>query len=447
MRGSFSLGDRYGRNILLLYLFHLFNNIAISIVANFLFLDALFLRMGLPYSSIGTIKGLGFLIPMVLLLPLSVFIQSWNKDREIVAIGYLFRVSLPLLFFFLPSSGLPIPTKTFLATLILIMVHLFPIIANNSIHVLMSTYLPRERMGKHITWINVIWTLPGFLLAIPAARYLDTFNTAPDWQFYRVLMVLMIVTGLVQLLASGLIMALPKRDVEGATATKPLLKDSLAPFLDREFRILLTVILLFSVASSMISSFINPYLIKVAGLQLGLISLIGAGISILSIVILPLWGRLLDTFGGRSSVQLALIGSLLSVGILLAPIPLAIYLFALGLWDGQRGAFGSGMLAANQYLVLSLGAKGQRSVYFAAATALTGVGWFVGSTLAGLLLDILEPSVGLPMAYRTLFGATVILFLVLLFFSRHLPRGGHLAGSTSSLRMFRTFRNVFGRVR
>ena len=51
-----------------LYLFHVFNGLAVTIVANYLFIDRLFLRLGLNMSQFGLIKGLSLSLPFVVTL-------------------------------------------------------------------------------------------------------------------------------------------------------------------------------------------------------------------------------------------------------------------------------------------------------------------------------------------------------------------------------------------
>ncbi|MBT3272055.1 MAG: hypothetical protein HN368_02790, partial [Spirochaetales bacterium] len=90
-------------NLRKIYLFHFFNNIAISVVANFLFLDRIFLRLNLNMAQFGAIKGFAYLLPMGINLLLSPVMGKFNRDREIVAIGYIIRSFLPLSFLLLPN--------------------------------------------------------------------------------------------------------------------------------------------------------------------------------------------------------------------------------------------------------------------------------------------------------------------------------------------------------
>ena len=238
-----------------IYAFHFFNNIAISVVANFLFLDQIFLRMDLNMQQFGVIKGFAYLLPMGINLLLSPFIGRFNRDREIVGIGYLIRVSLPLLFLILPRY---INDKSTLAAAgagILITVHIFPIIANNCIQMLVRSNVPQKSLGTHLSWITVIWTLPGFLLAIPLSRLLENNSAGSDQEFYRTMFLIMLSTGLVEIIASIIIMRIPRQRL----AKKPDLRfrDILLPFRNNSFRNLLRNVVVFGTLISMVSAFIN----------------------------------------------------------------------------------------------------------------------------------------------------------------------------------------------
>lgn len=440
------------RDIQRLYLFHLFNNIAISIVANFLFLDKVFLRMGLSFSSIGVIKGVSYLIPMTLNLLLSPYVLKLNRNREIVAIGYLFRVFLPLILLMIPDHEIKDSQLVIMIAAIMVAIHIFPIIANNSINTIIRSTIPHKVLGKHLTWINVIWTLPGFVIAIPLSKYLDGFAHASDDQFYHAVFLCMVYTGLVQIVSSTIIMFLPNPRPYKVIDTSSVFDRILSPFKDKEFNPLLRAIMVFSISSSMITTFINPYLILVRGLTLTTISLISAIVSFLSIVTMPLWGRSLDTFGGKYTYNIALVGFIVGVVSLLGQGWISLILFASFAWDGQRGCFGSGIIATQQYLVLLTSKPDRGVIYYAAATCMTGIGWFVGSNLGGRILDILQRCCGaeltLDTSYRILFAISTMLAFGLILLINKIPCDrGHLSKRYLRIHLYRSFRGILGRLR
>ena len=81
-----------------LYFFHFFLSVALTAVGSFLFIDRLFLRMGLSMSQFGLIKGTAFLIPVTVNLALAPYLARLGRDREIASVSYLIRILLPFLF-------------------------------------------------------------------------------------------------------------------------------------------------------------------------------------------------------------------------------------------------------------------------------------------------------------------------------------------------------------
>lgn len=436
-------------NLQKIYLFHFFNTIAISVVANFLFLDRIFLRMGLNMQQFGAIKGLSYFIPMAINLLLSPFIGKLNKDREIVGIGYFIRVSLPLLFLLLPGCINDKSTLVAAVTGILVTVHIFPIISNNCIQTLVRSNVPQKVLGKHLSWIAVVWTLPGFLLAIPLSRILDLHSNGSDYEFYRTMFFIMISTGSFEIIASIIIMRLPREHL----VERPVLKvgDIFLPFKNESFGKLLRAILVFSLLNSMVMAFINPYLLNVQKISMTLISIISAVVSILSILVLPFWGKLADHVGGKNIYGMAVIGLAVGIFALLGRGIVFILVYALFSWEGSRGFFGSGVYSTQQFMIFSLSDDKKRSVFFAAATFVFGSGWFLGSFLGGILLEMLRniQSFSNPMtAYRIFFGINGTGLLILARITRSLKDDRKKRNAKGmAVAMYRTARTLFGRAR
>jgi MFS family permease len=265
------------------------------------------------------------------------------------------------------------------------------------------------------------------MLAIPLSRYVDRFSGASDELFYGALFTVMLGTAVFQLIASPLMLTLPKPPERVAPSRKQsLLRSVLAPFKDPAYRPLLMVVLVFTTLSAMIASFINPYLLLVRQLNLGQISMISAGVSLLSIVAMPIWGRLLDSLGGQNSYRIALVGFIVGMAVLLGAGWTSIVVFALFSYEGQRGAFGSGLAISQQYLIMVKADSSQRSIYYAAATSMIGVGWFIGANVGGILLQLLLNLGGgrfsLSAAYNMMFLLCIALALLLMLLIRKIPQ-------------------------
>jgi len=436
-------------NLRKIYLFHFFNTIAISVVANFLFLDRIFLRMGLNMQQFGFIKGFAYLLPMGINLLVSPFIGKLNRDREIVGIGYLIRVFLPLSFFLIPGRINDRSAMAVAVMVILVTVHIFPIIANNSIQMLVRYHVRQEVLGTHLSLITVVWTLPGFLLAIPLSKILDMHTSGTDQEFYRTMFLIMLFTALFEIIATIIIMRLPRHNPEHHKNLR--FRDIFQPFKNEGFRNLLRVIVVSGMISSMIGAFINPYLLNVQNMSMTLISVISAAVSLLSILALPFWGKLADHVGGKNIYGLAAAGLTVGILALLGKGSGFILVYAFLSWQGSQGLFGSAIYSSQQFMIFTQSEESKRSVFFAASTFVFGLGWFLGSFFGGFLLEWLRNIrfFSNPMtSYRIYFFICSAVSLSLVWLTRALVDDSEKRSARKmGIAMYRTARTLFGRIR
>ena len=400
-------------------------------------------------QQFGAIKGFAFLMPMGLNLLLAPFIAKLNKDREIVAFGYLIRVFLPLLFLILPTRINDKSVMVTAVTIILITIHIFPIIANNCIQMLVRFHIPRGKIGTHLSRITVIWTLPGFLLAIPLSWILDRHSGGTDQEFYKTMFFIMFFTAAFEIIASTIIMRLPRHQFDKKQIRK--FRDILGPFQNEGFRHLLKVILIFGIVSSMIMAFINPYLLNIQGMSMTLISVISAVVSLLSILAIPFWGKLADHVGGKNIYGIAAIGMALGLLALLGKGLVFVLIYALLSWEGSRGIFGSAIYSTQQFMIFTQSDEDKRSIFFAASTFIFGLGWFLGSFFGGILLEwllnIQKFSLSIT-AYRIYFGICSLGGISLAWLTRLLEDDMEKQSAKGmGLAMYRIARTLFGRTR
>jgi len=372
-----------------LYLFHLFNSVAVTVVASQLFMDKLFLRLDLNMSQLGIIKGVSIWLPMGLNLLISPYVTRLNADRKLVSVLYLFRVVLPL-----GLLGLPFLTedKTLLTSgfaTILIITQIFPSIANNSLMALCRSHIPQEELGRRMSTISVLWNTPYFVAAIPCGWYLDRYELASNSEFLRAFLNVSLITIAWQVPASWVIWRLTKIE-PGSTGPPPSIRNIAEPFQHMSFRKLLTFLLAASVLLAMCGTFVIPYMINGLSMSLSHISIIEATVFVAGIVLVPMWGRIVDRFGGRNSIRISLFGIAAGLFALSIGSPGMALVFAALAWKGHAGLFGFGMLIAQQVLTLSLSPQKQSNIYLAAAAFVGGCGTLIGSVGGGLLLDWLK---------------------------------------------------------
>ena len=370
-----------------LYFFHFFLSISLTAVSSFLFIDRLFLRMGLSMSQFGIIKGLAFLVPVTVNLLLSPYLARLGRDREIVAICYLLRVSVPFLFLLLPWIWEDTALLTAGCTVVFLTTMLFPMMGRNSAQALIRFHIPQADLGKHMGNILSLWLVPAFFLAIPCSWYIDLHSTGDDGEFYGAFLHVLLATT-VFVLAAGWFM-LKISPITAADNRRPRLgfKDIREPFQNRAFRVYLHASFMLSLVSTMILSFINPYLFNAQGLSMFEVSLIGVSVAILGVGLRRVWGSMCDRYGGKNVLRLSVVGVALGLFILTGEGLVPVLIFAALAWNTNEGVFGIGLVAGQQYLNLALSNEKKTNVYVAATSFVNGTGMFVGSLVGGFLLD------------------------------------------------------------
>ena len=398
-----------------LYLFHFFLSMALAVVSSFLFIDKILLRMGLNMSQFGVIKGLAFLGPVTLNLLLAPYLTRWGRDRHIVVSGYLLRVAFPYLLLVLPQLTEDTRLLTLGSTIVLLVTMVFPTLANNSISALCKAHIPRERLGHHMAHIVSLWTVPGFLLAIPCGWYIDRYGASSDPEFYRAFLHVLLATTIFVLPAGWVMLRLSR--LEKARRKLPRLgyRDIREPFANKAFRVYLNASFMLSLVSMMIIAFINPYLFRARGLSLLQVSLITTMVTLMGVGLRPLWGQIADHFGGKNILRVSVVGVAVALLFLTGEGLLFIVIFALLAWNTNEGLFGVGVFTGQRYLNLALSDEEKANIYIAATTFVNGVGMFCGSFLGGFLLDWLAVQIhpDLPYShYRIYFTYCALAYLI-----------------------------------
>ena len=370
-----------------LYLFHLLLSVSLTVVASFLFLDRLFLRMGLSMSQFGLIKGLAFLIPVTVNLLLSPYLARLDRDREILAISYVIRIFLPFLFLLLPLLWEDTRALTLACSVIFLLTMIFPMIAQSSLSAICRAHYPREELGKHIANSLSLTMVPAFLLAIPCSWYIDRRSSGSDAEFYGAFLHVMIPTAVFVFAAMWMIMRVspPTRDPKRRRQLNfGAIRE---PFRNRPYRVYLHASFMLSMVNMMIIAFINPYLLKAQGLSMLQISTITISVAFLGIGLRPLWGYMCDQHGGKNVLRFSVVGVAVGLFCLTGEGLVPVLIFALLAWNTNEGIFGVGLFTGQQYLSLALSDEERTSIYIAAATFVNGAGMFLGSVIGGFLLN------------------------------------------------------------
>lgn len=434
-----------------LYLYHLLNSIATTVVASYLFLDQILLRLDLSMAQIGTVKGIGLWLPMTLNLIAAPYVMRMQKDHLIVAIGQAVRVVMPFGFLFVHHVSDDAGVRTFLCTALMVLSLTPLMLANNSAQALCMQFIPRPEIGKHMSRITALWNIPFLLLAIPCAWYIDRYAGGDDAAFYRAFFVLFLITGLFQLPSSWQIYKLstiPDRVmIDRGMSIFALIE----PFRNHRFRRLLSAILVVAIIVAMVMSFVYPFLIQALEMPIAQIGVLEAVVGVLGFAVMPLWGTLADWFGGRAVMRISAVGVALALFCMVGQTAFWVWVSALLAWKATLGIFGSGLSMGQQYLTLSLSDPHRRNIYLATATFVYGCGMLIGAVVGGYLLDWIQQRVDpeLPFEhYRIYYLFCALAFLITGSFLGSLSDGRRRVGTNQlAMALFRRVRNFSGRVR
>ena len=411
---------KFSPDIKRLYLFHFFNGIALTVVANFLFVDKLLLRMNFDMQQFGFIKGIAWFLPVLLNLVLSPFILNLNRDKSIVACGYLMRVVIPYALLLLPELTGNKTVLTFGCATVLLTSLVFPILANNSIAALCKVHIPENYLGRHMSWIMTLWTAPGYILSILCSYYIDLHSNGGDGEFYSACFKIFFFTTVFQVFASLVIMRLTQEtNNTDHKNTDAAFGDICLPFKDGQFRVVLAALFLTYLIVGMFTTFINPFLLNVKKLSMTDVSIIGAVASIMSAAFFPLWGKMTDRVGGRNVWCICALGLGTGIFCLLGHGIVFICIYALFCWGLTGGFFGCGLSISTQYLLLAKGKSRLINIYLAASSLAFGWGLMTGSILGGCILKWLKTMVSPEMPnveFHIYFTYCALACFILVFF-------------------------------
>ncbi len=381
------------REIRLLYAFHFFNSLALTVLVNPLFVDKLFLVLGLNLAQFGVVKGVSMWLPPMLNLLISPWLVRLNQEHIVCALAWLLRIFAPALMLVLPWWTRDQAWLTVGFTIILIVSSFFPIVGINTITALCKAHIPRTELGQRMGMITLLWNLPYYLAAIPCAWWLDR-QVGTVEQFLQAMILLSVLTGVLQLPASVLIWRIG-RCPSSQQARVANLRTIVEPFRDRAFRNLLRFVLVITALGATVQAFIVPFAVGGLRMSLTTISTLEAIICGAGVLLIPWWGRIVDRHGGRNVLRLCVLG----VGLALLPLSTgqhwAVLLFAALAWRIGTGVFGFGLTLGQQVLTLALAKEERSYVYMSAASFLAGCGWLLGSLGGGILLEWLR-SLTLP---------------------------------------------------
>ncbi len=250
----------------------------------------------------------------------------------------------------------------------------------------MSDFVPEDRRGRFFGMRNAIIGIIGVAAAYGAGRGMDALKAVGHEPLgYGIAFGLAVLFGLGSTI--GLFQQPePGLEPRPAVGLRELL---FGPLRERQFRRLTIFLAVWFLTGTLASPFYLVHLIKNLHFPfaaIGVYSIIGG---VTGMVFQPFWGRVIDRFGARpvTLFNFALVGVMPLLWLFATPS------FRLPIWlDGLcNGIIWSGASLGLWNLLLELADNpARKESYFAIYTAVTGLGAFVASLLAGIIAQALH---------------------------------------------------------
>ena len=395
-----------------LFWYNLLTAASLTVVAEFLFVDQLLLRIRTDVAVIGVLKAFIFFLPVVsyqLAVPL---LNRTRCEIPLCAYFYALRVLLPALVPAAALLGAGNRTLQWMSMIILPVAMMLATFANNALMVVYRCRLPPERFNRDIGIIQMCLYLPCLVLGIPVSLIFKRAALLEDRSFFVIYLGAMLVCALFQLPAFAVIRSLGEAhedhepNTEGGTGT-----DWLRPYRDPLYRKTLIVTSLHSLVCGVGIAYIGVFCLKIMSLPVSRAFIVRTAALIVGMALMPYVGRLTDRIGyGRMYVWG---GVLLSIGLalpVLFPHPWVLPLCALLFWDGANSPVGMALQMCEQAAASKLAPSRDTAGYIAAFNVARCTGIGAGALLAGGLFGVVTAGLGLSEAVglRVVFAACLL---------------------------------------
>lgn len=397
-------------------------SLALTIAANFTFIDRLLLRLQIDLSSFGVIKSFMYLVPAVvyqLCLPL---LQKIGRDTKVCAVSYAVRASLPLALPFLAIFCRDREIMTVACTVLLSCGMLFAVFANNALMKIYRQVIPANQYNYVSGLMTTLLSFPSFILALPIAWLLDHFNHLADREFFLLFGALQIFTFLFEIPAVIVLLKIKLPAAVKRVAEKNVFSEMLKPYRSPELRTILTLGFVHSIVTGIGMAYITVLFLKVLHISMTLLIIITMLMAVMIDVLRPFGGKLLDRLGyGR-------VFPILAGAVLLGWGGLCCFwgsfwflpFFAILSWDGTGSLCGS-MLSLGRYAAIGKFADkswigSAVAAYSLCSNSGTFIGFLAASGLYALSAKITGGEVGdtLRCFYVMTLPLVVLLFVITL---------------------------------
>ena len=407
-------------SVKLLYYYNFYTSLAILICSSTVFIDKFLLKVNIDLSAFGIIKGLMYFLPAVSYLLLSPYLQKKQIDREVCMVGYLLRVALPCLLPILALLTSNTKILTAACMIILPISMMMATFANNSLMVIYRQAIPAETFNKCSNTMMMLLSLPGCLIGVPVALFMDVFDKSSVQTFCIIYAALSFICVLFEIPA---IRAMKK--VKLNTSSENIVKkrfnlhELISPYKDKNFSPVVWITFWHGVICGSFGAYLIVYLMLSREWKMSLIAILMGIIGLFAYTFLPYGGKLTDRYGFAKIffVQAFLIFSMTALLCFCWNNLLVLILFLFLVWDTATSIIGSWMSGTEIGATSKLAVKGRENYYVSAYNLCRSGGLFLGSFLAMPLYRYCEKSCGAgnySKIFQTYFGLLIILAFILL---------------------------------
>jgi len=389
-----------------LYWYNLLTAASLTVVAEFLFVDQLLLRIHTGVAAIGVLKALIFFLPVVsyqLAVPL---LNRFRAEIPLCAFCYVLRVLLPALVPAAALMGAGDSALKWMSIAILPTAMTLAAFANNALMIVYRRQLPPETFNRCSGIMQMCLNLPGFVLGIPISLGFKFAEGLDDRSFFLIYLGSMLGCALFQLPAVAVLLSLgrDRKTAENDSGSVPW-RDQLRPYRDPEYRRMLAITLLHSVVGGAGLAYIGVFCMKIMGIPVSGAFFVRVATACLGLLLLPYAGRLADRIGYRRMYLWS--GALMILGLaLLAAFPYVwiLPLCALLFWDGISSPIGGALYMCEQAAASKLAPERGTAGYIAAFSVARNAGMAAGAFASGALFGVLiraglSESVGLRIVF------------------------------------------------
>lgn len=346
------------------------------------FLTGLALMLGAGNLTLGLITALPFLIQPLQLLG-AWLIERQGQRKPLTVLGSLGR-AVWLVVIVLPYLPFGATQRLALLVTALSISHALLTICANAWTNWMTDLVPPRLRGRYFGTRNTVLAAVAMLVNYLGGAWLDRMRAAGDLAHgYALMLGLAVLCGA----CSTLLLARQPEPPMARLPRLPLREVVCLPFRHPAFRRFMAVLVLWNLALGTSAPFFGAHALTVLGVSFATLAMFDVITSAVSLLTLPWWGRLSDRIGHRRVLLICMALVVLLPWSWILATPDTLWILFLNAMLAGIGWPGVGLAQGNR--LLERAPATARSAYLAIFAAATGLAFFVASTGAGALADLL----------------------------------------------------------